>query len=204
MPWRRAWQLNSAFLAGESHGQRRLAGYSPQGHKESDMTEETQHCCIYLFVFIYFWLSWVFIAAHGLSPVAEWKLLSSCSEQASLIAEHRLQANVFQQVQHKGSVAATCWLYCVQVSIVVAHRLSYSTTCGILLVRGSNPCPLSAGGFLSIVSPGKYDNYIFFIHYKISQNSSLKHHILCAILLASGSLYHDLEHWETSTMKSEA
>ena len=27
------------FLPGESHGQRSLAGYSPQGHKESDTTE---------------------------------------------------------------------------------------------------------------------------------------------------------------------
>ena len=27
------------FLPGESHGQRSLEGYSPWGHKESDMTE---------------------------------------------------------------------------------------------------------------------------------------------------------------------
>ena len=31
------------FLPGESHGQRSLAGYRPQGHKESDMTEVTWH-----------------------------------------------------------------------------------------------------------------------------------------------------------------
>ena len=29
------------FLPGESHGQRSLAGYSPWGRKESDMTEAT-------------------------------------------------------------------------------------------------------------------------------------------------------------------
>ena len=29
------------FLSGESHGQRCLEGYSPWGHKESDMTEVT-------------------------------------------------------------------------------------------------------------------------------------------------------------------
>ena len=29
------------FLPGESHGQRSLAGYSPQGHKKSDTTEVT-------------------------------------------------------------------------------------------------------------------------------------------------------------------
>ena len=27
------------FLPGESHGQRSLVGYSPRGHRESDMTE---------------------------------------------------------------------------------------------------------------------------------------------------------------------
>ena len=31
----------SRFLPGESHGQRSLAGYSPQVRKESDMTEVT-------------------------------------------------------------------------------------------------------------------------------------------------------------------
>ena len=37
------WQPAPAFLPGESHGQRSLVGYSPEGHKESDMTEETEH-----------------------------------------------------------------------------------------------------------------------------------------------------------------
>ena len=30
------WQPISVFLPGKSHGQRRLAGYSPQGSKELD------------------------------------------------------------------------------------------------------------------------------------------------------------------------
>ena len=38
---RRAWQPTPVFLSGESHGQRSLAGCSPQGLKESDMTEVT-------------------------------------------------------------------------------------------------------------------------------------------------------------------
>ena len=41
IPWRRTWQPTPAFLPGESHGQRSLAGYSPWGHKESDTTEVT-------------------------------------------------------------------------------------------------------------------------------------------------------------------
>ena len=31
----------SVFLPGESHGQRSLVGYSPQGHTQSDTTEAT-------------------------------------------------------------------------------------------------------------------------------------------------------------------
>ena len=45
IPWRRAWQPTPVFLPGESHGQRKLAGYSPWGHKELDTTEATQHTC---------------------------------------------------------------------------------------------------------------------------------------------------------------
>ena len=36
--WRRKWQPTPVFLPGESHGQKSLVGYSPWGHKESDMT----------------------------------------------------------------------------------------------------------------------------------------------------------------------
>ena len=41
IPWRRAWQPTPVFLPGESRGQRSLAGYSPQSHKELDMTKAT-------------------------------------------------------------------------------------------------------------------------------------------------------------------
>ena len=34
IPWRRAWQPTPVFLP----GQRSLVGYSPSGHRESDMT----------------------------------------------------------------------------------------------------------------------------------------------------------------------
>ena len=43
IPWRRAEQPTPVFLLGESHGERSLAGYSPQSCKESDMTEVTWH-----------------------------------------------------------------------------------------------------------------------------------------------------------------
>ena len=41
-----AWAPTPVFLPGESHGQRSPAGYSPQGHKESDTTAVTQHAHI--------------------------------------------------------------------------------------------------------------------------------------------------------------
>ena len=41
IPRRRKWQPTPVYLPGESHGWRSLAGYSPQGCKESDMSEAT-------------------------------------------------------------------------------------------------------------------------------------------------------------------
>ena len=41
IPWRREWLPTPAFLPGESHGQRSLAGYSSWGCKESDTTKHT-------------------------------------------------------------------------------------------------------------------------------------------------------------------
>ena len=43
IPWRRAWQPTPAFLPGESHGQRSLAGCSPWDHEESDTTRAMWH-----------------------------------------------------------------------------------------------------------------------------------------------------------------
>jgi len=58
--WRRKWQHNPVFLPGESHGQRNLVGYSPWGHKESDITERLtlQHM-------LPFWLMLGISAAEG-------------------------------------------------------------------------------------------------------------------------------------------
>ena len=40
IPWRRKWYPSPVFLPRKSHGQRSLAGYSPCGRRESDMTEQ--------------------------------------------------------------------------------------------------------------------------------------------------------------------
>ena len=63
MPWRRTWQPTSVFLPGESFVQGSLymagyiaynmAGYSPQGLKESDRTEVIANTHIYYIFFIH-------------------------------------------------------------------------------------------------------------------------------------------------------
>ena len=46
IPRNRKWQPIPVFLPGKFHGQRRLAGYSPEGHKESDTIEYATHTMI--------------------------------------------------------------------------------------------------------------------------------------------------------------
>ena len=45
IPWRRTRLPTPVFLPGEFHRQRSLAGYSPQGRKELDMTELLRTMC---------------------------------------------------------------------------------------------------------------------------------------------------------------
>ena len=44
----------------------------------------------FIYLFIYFWLCWVFVAARGLSLVAESGGTLCCGAWASLVAEHGL------------------------------------------------------------------------------------------------------------------
>ena len=43
IPWIKEWLPILVHFPGEFQGQRRLTGYSPWGHKESDMTEQLTH-----------------------------------------------------------------------------------------------------------------------------------------------------------------
>ena len=47
-PLEEGMATHSIILAGESHGQRSLVGYSPWGRKELDTTETTDHTCTML------------------------------------------------------------------------------------------------------------------------------------------------------------
>ena len=72
-PWRRKWQPTPVFLPGESHGQRTV-GYSPRGHKESDMTER-----------LHFHFLPVREVPQGPNLVAYWGFLSSDLESGSFV-----------------------------------------------------------------------------------------------------------------------
>ena len=64
------------FLPGEFHGQRSLTGYSPWGHKESDMTEQLTHTpSSFLFIFGCSWSLFQHMSTSLLRG-----LLSSCGE----------------------------------------------------------------------------------------------------------------------------
>ena len=97
---------------------------------------------IIICLFVYFWLSWVFIAScNGLSLVAvicsvavvHWLL----TVMASLVAEHRLQ----------GSWSSGLWLSDSRAQALQLWLMGL-VDCGILVARrifsdqGSNPCPL--------------------------------------------------------------
>ena len=53
IPWGRKWQLTPVFLAGKSHEQRILVGYSPWNLKESDMTEHVRNIPLYVCMYVY-------------------------------------------------------------------------------------------------------------------------------------------------------
>ena len=55
LPWRKEWLSNPVFWAGEFHGQRSLAGYSPWDYKESETTE-------WLSLSLYFQAGWQYTA----------------------------------------------------------------------------------------------------------------------------------------------
>ena len=54
--WRRKWHPTPVLLPGKSHGWWNLIGYSPWGHKESDMTERLRFTSLPASVYLF--LSW--------------------------------------------------------------------------------------------------------------------------------------------------
>ena len=71
--------------------------------------------------FLFFWLCWISLEAQAFCGAVS-RRCSSCGAWASLGAERMLWAGG---------------------SVVVAHRLSCSTACGIFPNHGWSPCPLN-------------------------------------------------------------
>ena len=88
IPWRRPQQLTPISLPGEFHGQRSLAGYSPWGCKELEMTEELTH-----FIRPQDWKTSVFIPIpkKGNAKECSIALISHSSKVMLKILQARLQ-----------------------------------------------------------------------------------------------------------------
>ena len=56
------------------HGQRSLAGYSPEGHKESDMTKATEHAIISCLLSLLIWGAILPTIALSMKESGLWKL----------------------------------------------------------------------------------------------------------------------------------
>ena len=52
IPWTKKWNPTPVFLPGESYGQRNLMGYSPWGHRDSDMIKHTSSSIIIILLVI--------------------------------------------------------------------------------------------------------------------------------------------------------
>ena len=100
---------------------------------------------------IYFWLCWVWVATHRLSPLVVsmgYFLLVMCGlliAVVSLVAECRLWG--LQQLRLMSSRARAEYLW--------RNGFSCSTARGISPDQGLNPCPVLAGGFFTPEPPGK-------------------------------------------------
>ena len=79
------WEMQTTpFLPGKSQGQRSLVGYSPWGHKESDMTEWlSMHTCGH---FIFFHKLQVLVFLSSVESVQSRPILRHNSPQISYIS----------------------------------------------------------------------------------------------------------------------
>ena len=85
-PWRRKWLPTPVFLPGKSHRQRRLEGYTPWGHKESDTTEDADICYISpvgLGKFFNFSKPWVIPISQGYYKTINLEVLCKCKRSTS-------------------------------------------------------------------------------------------------------------------------
>ena len=70
IPGRKKWEATPVFLPGESHGQRSLVGYSPRGHRESDMIKHTSSSSIIILLVIFPCMSINICFMYLIAPVS--------------------------------------------------------------------------------------------------------------------------------------
>ena len=75
IPWRNKWQPTPVLLPREFHGQRSLAGYSPWGHKESDITERL-HFLSFLSAFLMVQFSHWYMTTGETIVLIRWTFVS--------------------------------------------------------------------------------------------------------------------------------
>ena len=94
--------------------------------------------CFKIYIYVYFWLRWVFVALHRLSLI-----VASEGSSALWLEGFSLQWLLLWSTGawHRGFSIWNTWGL-EQGSVVVACGLSCSTAYGIFLDKGSNPCPL--------------------------------------------------------------
>ena len=86
-------------------------------------------------LFIYFWLRWAFVVARGLSLVA----VSGGYSSLWCVGFSLRWLLLFWSTGSRCVAFSHCGML---GSVVVAHGLSCSATCGIFPDQGWNPCPL--------------------------------------------------------------
>ena len=98
IPWVRKWQPPPVFLPGKSHGQRSLAGYSPWGCKESDMTEQLSKDTL-----------WGWCSYHPLWQMMEqgWAGLHYCTGTAASREQGRMEMGA--SATHALTTLHFCW-----------------------------------------------------------------------------------------------
>ena len=97
MPWRRAWQPTLVFLAGKSHRQRSLVGYSPWIHKKSDTIEATEH-------------THILCLGQTVSIASQWTSLLLWCPLLNIILEREATVILWSKRQSVGTSLVVQWL----------------------------------------------------------------------------------------------
>ena len=101
IPWRRKCQPTPVFLPGKSHGQRSLAGYSAQGRKESDMTQQLNNnkcvcVCVHTWHILGLQCLTLYACPRGITRSKKWKKGTGYHEEVSAVSPCVTYLNMHQ------------------------------------------------------------------------------------------------------------